>query len=392
MPAAHTDHKINKYFFLAIILLLGAFLFFSVVEFFTAFLAAVMFYVLSRPSMEYLIKKKRWPKRWAAVMILFISLFIILLPICLLAWMLYNEAKLFMQNPDIVVNTLRGVETSVNARFNIKLFSDANISEIQSFATRAVTGLLNQGLNFVATITMAYFFLYFMLININRMEAAIVFFLPFKKSKIYLFGQELVSQTFSNAVGLPLIAAAQGLCGLVAYLIGGLPQAGFWAIITGFASILPVVGTAVIWIPAGIYMIVTGHTQSGIFIMVWGLLILGTADNVIRFLLARRMADTHPIVTVLGVIAGLKYFGLPGLIFGPLLISYFIILLKIYYLEYQNETPPVKRNKNMPVRFNLPFLGSKPSKKPQKNDASDRSNHPGAGPGLPTGQRHPEQE
>ena len=97
--------------------------------------------------------------------------------------------------------------------------------------------------------------------------AAIVFFLPFKKSKIYLFGSELVSQTFSNAVGVPLIAVAQGLCGWAAYLISGLPQAGFWAIITGFASIIPIVGTAIIWVPAGVYMIVVGHPQAGIFIL-----------------------------------------------------------------------------------------------------------------------------
>ena len=387
MPATHTDHKINKYFFLAIILLLGVFLFFSLVEFFTAFLASVMFYVLTRPFMEYLIKKRRWPKRWAAVTVIFISLFVILLPISLLAWMLYTKAKLFMQDPDIIINTLRTIETSINAKFNVKIFSESSISGIQSVATGAVTSILNQGLNFVATITMAYFFFYFMLININRMEAAIVFFLPFKKSKIYMFGQELVSQTFSNAVGVPAIAVVQGICGLVAYLIAGLPQAGFWAIITGFASIIPVIGTAIVWIPAGVYLIVTGHTQSGIFVMVWGALILGSADNVVRFLLAKRMADTHPIITVLGVVAGLKYFGLTGLIFGPLLISYFIILLKIYYLEYQNETPPVRRSKNMPVRFNLPFLGNKPSKKPQKNDASDRSNQPGAGPGVHPGQR-----
>ena len=363
MPATHTDHKINKYFFLAIILLLGVFLFFSLVEFFTAFLAAVMFYVLSRPFMEYLIKRKRWPKRWAAVAILFLSLFIILLPVSLLVWMLYSKARLFLQDPNLIINTLHNIETSVNAKFNIKLFSDANIADIQSYITRAITGILNQGLNFVGAISMTYFFLYFMLININRMEAAIVFFLPFQRSKIELFGHELVSQTFSNAVGVPLIAVAQGLCGLAAYLIAGLPQAGFWAIITGFASIIPIVGTAIVWVPAGIYMIAVGHTQWGIFILGWGAVILGSADNVIRFLLARRMADTHPVITVLGVIAGLKYFGLPGLIFGPLLISYFVILLKIYYLEYQSATPAVKRKKNIPVRFNLPFLGNKPTKK-----------------------------
>ena len=390
MPAIHTDHKINKYFFLAIILLLGVFLFFSLVEFFTAFLAAVMFYVLSRPTMEYLIKKRRWRKRWAAVTILFLSLFIILLPVSLLTWMLYSKARLFMQDPDIILNTLRTLETSINTRFNIKLFSEANISDIQSLATNAITGILNQGLNFVATISMTYFFLYFMLININRMEAAIVFFLPFKKNKIYMFGSELVSQTFGNAVGVPLIAVAQGICGLAAYLIGGLPEAGFWAILTGFASIIPVVGTAVVWVPAGVYMLVTGHTQSGLFILIWGAIVLGSADNVIRFLLAKRMADTHPVITVLGVIAGLKYFGLPGLIFGPLLISYFVILLKIYYTEYQSESSLARKKKIIPVRLNLPFLGNKPLKKPLKNDATDRSNQPGAGTGVHTGQRGPE--
>ena len=363
MPAVPSDHKINKYFFLAIIILFGAFLFFSLVEFFTAFLGAVMFYVLGRPFMEYLIKKKNWGKRWAAVAILLVSLVIIMLPLFGLVWMLYGEARRFLQDPNIIINTLRTVDSNASAKFHIKLLTESNINEIQSFATRAVTGILNQGLNFVGTISMMYFFLYFMLIYINRMEAAIVFFLPFKRSKIYLFGRELVSQTFSNAVGVPLIALAQGLCGLAAYLIGGLPQAGFWAIITGFASIIPVLGTAIVWVPAGVYMIVVGHTQWGIFILAWGAAILGTVDNVIRFLLARRMADTHPVITVLGVIIGLKYFGIPGLIFGPLLISYFVILLKIYYLEYQSETPAVRRKKNIPVRFNLPFIGAKPSKK-----------------------------
>ncbi len=363
MATSHSDHKINRYFFLAIILLLGVFLFFSLIEFFSAFLAAVMFYVLSKNGMEYLIKKRSWKKSWAAVLIIIVTFFIIMLPISVMGIMIYNKAKLFLDDPNVLMKTLTSLEKNINHRLGIKIFSEKNIAGIQSFATSAVTSILNQGLNIVGTITMMYFFLYFLLININRMEAAIVFFLPFKRSKIEIFGKELVSQTFSNAVGVPLIAVAQGICAYISFLIVGLPEAGFWSVITGFASIIPVVGTGLVWVPVSIYLFATGQTWQGFFILVWGAAILGSVDNVIRFLLAKKMADTHPVVTVLGVIIGLKFFGLPGLIFGPLLISYFVILLKIYYLEYQTETPVIKRKKSIPVRFNLPFLGGKPVKK-----------------------------
>jgi len=75
------------------------------------------------------------------------------------------------------------------------------------------------------------------------------------------------------------------------------------------------------------------------------------------------MADVHPIITVLGVIMGLKYFGISGIVFGPVLISYFLILLKMYYVEYQHGYPVIKSRRAAPVRFNLPFLVTGKKKK-----------------------------
>ncbi len=357
-----SDHKINKYFFLGIILIFAFFLLYSMIEFFTAFLASVMLYVLSKPALEYLLKRKGWSKTWAAVLIIIISVIIILAPLTLFASMVYNKISAFVNNPDIILNTLKSFDQQLSSRFGIRLLSNTNMAKIQTTSTNLMSEVLNNSLNFFTTISMMYFFLYFMLMNVNRMEAAVVFYLPFPRSKIELFGRELVAQTFSNAVGVPLIAVVQGLCGFAAYKITGLPEAGFWAVVTGFASIIPIVGTALVWVPAAIYQLATSHAWEGIFIIGWGAIILGSADNVVRFLLAKKMADTHPIVTVLGVIMGLKYFQIPGLIFGPLLISYFIILLKIYYWEYQTISPVVKRKKARPLRFNLPFLG------PEKKD------------------------
>jgi len=348
-------YKINRYFFLAVIIFFAGFLLFSLKAFFTAFLAAIMFYVLSKQPVSWLIKKG-WKKSTAAILIIIVSFFIILLPISLMATMLYKKLIRLTTNTDDIIAPLKALDIELQARFHFALLSEKNISGVQSFLADFVSSVLNQGLNLLSSISMMYFFLYFMIVNIGKMEAAIVFYLPFNRQKIELFGHELRAQTFSNAVGVPLIAVVQGLFAFFAYFMVGLQEPGFWAVLTGFSSVIPIVGTGLIWVPVSIYLLAGGETWQGVFIIVWGAAVLGILDNVVRFLLAKKMADIHPIVTVLGVIMGLQYFGITGLIFGPLIISYFIILCKIYYLEYQPHLSSPKQPKAISTKFKLPFL------------------------------------
>ena len=359
------DYKVNRYFFLAIILLFAFFLLYSLGQFFTAFLSAVIFYVLSKPFTEWLIKKKGWKKGNAAIVVIIISFFIILLPITVLVTLVFNKVSHVAANPADIIASIKNFGVIIQEKTGFELITDQNLASMQTYATTLLSGILNQGLGFFSTILMLYFFLYFMIQNINRMEASILLYLPFKRDKIKLFGNELVAQTFSHAGGIPLIAVAQGELGFIAYPITGVNEAGFWAVITGFCSIIPIVGGGLVWVPIVIFHFASGHTWQGVFVLVWAALLMGSIDNVIRFVLAKRMADVHPIVTVLGVIMGLKYFGFIGLIFGPVLISYFIILLKIYYLEYQ-KPKLVKRSepRQLVPSYMQPFLGVKKSKKP----------------------------
>lgn len=351
------DHKVNRYIFLGAILVLALFLVYSLMAFFTAFLGAIMFYVLSKSPVEWLVNRCNWRKSWAAFLIIITSFFIILLPISLLGAMMYRKISLIAVNFTTVTEPLSHIDALLQEKFHFTLLSDKNIAQLQTLVTDFVSSALNQGLNLFSAIVMMYFFLYFMITNTGRMEAAIVFYLPFKRSQIAMFGAELRAQTMSNAVGVPLIAVVQGVVAYIAFFITGMNEPGFWAVVTGFASVIPIVGTGLVWVPAGIYMLVIGQTWQGVFILIWGGIVLSSMDNVVRFLLAKKMADVHPIVTVLGVIIGLHYFGITGLIFGPLLISYFIILLRIYYQEYQ----PQKRRRRTTTtqRFNLPFLGKR---------------------------------
>ncbi|KAF0242668.1 MAG: hypothetical protein FD183_289 [Chitinophagaceae bacterium] len=350
------DLKINRYFFLATILLIAAFIIVSLSAFTTAFLAAIMFYVLSKHPVEYLVKKRNWSKNAAAILVIVISFFIILLPISMLVGMLYKKALTVSQNTNLILEPLKHLDAQVRDQYHFTLLSQKNLAQVQGLITDFLSSLLNQGLNLLSSIAMMYFFLYFMIININRMEAAIILYLPFKREKIIIFGDELKAQTISNAVGVPLIAVAQGFFAYVAFFVTGVHESGFWAVLTGFASIIPIVGTGLVWVPIGIYQLANGQSWQGIAVLVWGLIFLGSVDNVIRFMLAKKMADVHPIVTVLGVIMGLQYFGITGLIFGPLIISYFIILLKIYYAEYQKPAPPERKRKPISNPFKLPFM------------------------------------
>ena len=351
------DHKVNRYIFLGVILVFAIFLVYSLMAFFTAFLGAIMFYVLSKSPVEWLVSRCNWRRSWAALLVIITSFFIILLPISLLGAMMYQKISLVAVNFNAVTEPLSHIDELLQEEFHFTLLSDKNIAQLQTLVTDFVSSALNQGLNLFSAIVMMYFFLYFMITNTGRMEAAIVFYLPFKRSQIAMFGTELRAQTMSNAVGVPLIAVVQGVVAYIAFMITGMNEPGFWAVVTGFASVIPIVGTGLVWVPAGIYMLVIGQTWQGIFILIWGGVVLSSMDNVVRFLLAKKMADVHPIVTVLGVIIGLHYFGITGLIFGPLLISYFIILLRIYYQEYQ---PQKRRRKTTTTqRFNLPFLGKR---------------------------------
>jgi len=125
-----------------------------------------------------------------------------------------------------------------------------------------------------------------------------------------------------------------GLLAGLGYWVFGLDEPWFWGAITGFMSFIPVVGTAAVWIPAGIYQLVNGETWQGWGILLFGLVIITNIDNVVRFALQKKFADVHPLITVLGVIVGLRWFGITGIVFGPLLISYFLLMIKMYREEF----------------------------------------------------------
>jgi predicted PurR-regulated permease PerM len=130
----------------------------------------------------------------------------------------------------------------------------------------------------------------------------------------------------------------QGVLAGIGFWIFNVQNPVIWGIVTGICSFIPFVGTMAAWVPIALLTFANGDINNGIGITLWGLIVIGLSDNVIRMILQKHLGDAHPLLTVFGVIVGLNMFGFLGLIFGPLIISLFLLLVKIYVKEFVPDT------------------------------------------------------
>jgi predicted PurR-regulated permease PerM len=337
------QNRIRQVFFIVIILLLGILLFLQLYSFVPAVLGAITLYVLMHRGMFYLTEKKKWRKGLAALLLMFISIIVILLPVGLLANMLSSKVNYAVQHSSELVEALKKVVHNTEEQFNITILSDANMNKLGEAIAQSLPKILGATFNTVTTIFFMYFILYFMLVNGRNMENALYEYIPLKDQNVKRLGKEVRMMVMSNAIGIPVIAFAQGLVGLVGYLVIGVKEPFFWFGVTCIAGMLPVIGAALAYIPLTIIFFANNQNWQGIAMMIYGFGIIGTVDNVLRFTFLKKIGNVHPLTTVFGVIIGLSLFGFFGLIFGPLLISLFMLLLKIYSSEFITKQRDITR-------------------------------------------------
>jgi predicted PurR-regulated permease PerM len=128
----------------------------------------------------------------------------------------------------------------------------------------------------------------------------------------------------------------QGTIAFFAYLALGVNDPGFWFVVTCIASMMPVVGAALAYVPVAILLFAAGMNIRGLIMLIYGFGVVSTVDSIFRFWLQKRIGNVHPMITAFGVILGLSLFGFIGLIFGPILISLFLLLIRIYSNEFSD--------------------------------------------------------
>jgi predicted PurR-regulated permease PerM len=185
------------------------------------------------------------------------------------------------------------------------------------------------------------FVLYYMLYNGRELERMLNRLIPLRQENINMLASETKKLVRANALGIPLISIIQGLTATLGYFIFGVNEWALWGFLTGVFAFFPVVGTMVIWVPLVLYTYAIGDTWHATGLLLYSVLVTGNVDYMARITLLKRMGDVHPVITILGVLVGLGLFGFIGLIFGPLLVNYIIVLFKIYMNEFIENAEPL---------------------------------------------------
>ena len=331
----------RKYSLITIILGLGLLLFLKMTPFMGGILGACTIYIMVRDQMLYLTQKKKIRKSVTAIILLIEAILCFLVPLSLAVWLLISKLQTVNVDTATFVDTITNLADWIRRKTEYDLLSKENISSIASILPGIGQFLMGGISSFAVNLFVLVFVLYFMLIGGTKMEQYIYELLPFSDSNKKHVMNEINMIVRANAIGIPLLAIIQGAIATLGYYLFDAPSALLFGFLTCFASIIPMVGPALVWFPIAVYMALIGNWVQAIGLAIYGGAVISQLDNLIRFIIQKKMADIHPLITVFGVVIGLSLFGFMGVIFGPLLLSLFFLFVDMFkrgYLDARGKT------------------------------------------------------
>ncbi len=201
--------------------------------------------------------------------------------------------------------------------------------DIVSWSSRQTFAALNGALGATLNLTIALFGAYYLLTSGERIWERVKPILPFDGDAAELLRMRFHRVTEAMLIGVVLTGAAQGALVGTAFLLLGFEHALFWGAVTAVVSILPVFGSAIVWFPATLMLLAQQRFAAAIGLAAFGLLLVSNVDNALRLVVYKRVSQIHPMVTLVGAFAGVRAFGVTGILLGPLVLSYAIELLRI---------------------------------------------------------------
>ncbi|MDY7394968.1 AI-2E family transporter [Aureibaculum sp. 2210JD6-5] len=333
----HISHKIiNQLFLLLVIICIAALILFEMIPYLSGVLGAITVYVLLRKPMKKLVKKG-WNPKLAAIVLLMLSVVCILLPVAGIVLMLGNKVSNVANNSERVINALKIQLEKIENYVGFDLNSQIDTSQVSSIVSSKLQSIAGGTFEIILAVFIMYFLLYYMLTNRRKLRESLYEYIPLDKANLKIIGEDVNVMVRSNALGIPLVAIAQGIVALIGFFIFGIENPIFWFVMVTIGSMIPFVGGLLGIVPAFILTYANGDVFQAWGILLYGVIIVGSTDNLIRLYVLKKLDNVHPLITLIGVIIGVPLFGFIGLIFGPLLLSLFLVVIKIYKKEYSEK-------------------------------------------------------
>jgi predicted PurR-regulated permease PerM len=342
--------------------LLTLVLFYRVVApFLMPVLVGLFIVVLFGGANERLVRRLRGRRRLAASISTSVVLLAVLAPAAVVGYLLVLEgAELLRRIGDFLGPG--GLEELVRGRVPWRLEPlfdrldelglGARLAEAASAGATWLTGQVGEVVGATAAVTVDAFLtvvtIFYFFVDGPRLVVKAMRLSPLENRYEREFFREFRNVSYAMVYVNVVTALAQGLLGALGFVLVGISQPLVWAGMMAFFSFVPLLGTGLVWVPASVLLALNGRPLAGLFLAGWGLLVIGSVDNVLRPLLAKGRMQLHPLLVFLTLFGGLTAFGPIGLLVGPLIGSLFTAMLRIWQRDFVPRLTPEHRRSVQP--------------------------------------------
>ena len=296
----------------------------AAMPFLTGLLGAPILAAVFAPLHERL--STRVPARWSAAIVLLVSMVAVLLPGVIVGVVLLTQAPAVIAGPD-TQRVIAEIGALRVGSFAVGTELAKASSQIATWLSREVVVVMGSATRLVVNLVIAFLGLYYLLLSGHQAGDAASRLLPFPAETVQHLRERFTGVTRATLLGIALTSLAQATIVGAAFAVVGLGHPVLWGVLTGIASILPIFGTSLVWLPGVVVLALDHRTGAAIVLAAIGVGIASNVDNVIRPIVYRRVSGMHPLTTLVGAFIGLEYFGLLGLLLGPLGLTYFFELV-----------------------------------------------------------------
>jgi predicted PurR-regulated permease PerM len=354
--------NLSKPFLIALVIITLVACYFVFKPFLTVIIIAVILVTIFYQPYEKLSKFLGDRKNLAALlMCLFLVILIILPTVKMVAYTAeksvdaYTETTAYFSNHSFsdVLKSSTAQKLHLNSLISDKYDSDVVKNVLLEFLQKSsnwmisgATSFLVGTTNFIVSLTLIILTMFFFFIDGKKMLENIMYLLPLKDRYNKEIFRKFKEVSYTTMISTFVVALAQGAVGAIGFAIVGFP-AFLAGVLVALLSLLPYVGSMIFYVPVGIYYLLVGQTWQGIFVLLWGMLVIGTIDNVIRAWMLKDKAQINPIFVVFSVLGGITLFGFWGVVLGPLVVAITATILHIYSMEFAPELDAVSEIKKV---------------------------------------------
>jgi len=369
IPAAIDPGRFRAVFLLLLVIGITLLFISMIRSFLIALLLGAIFSGLAQPAYRRVLGWVRGRRSIASGITLLLFVFVLLVPAAVFLGIVANQA---VQVSESVGPWISDIQRQINQPGGVNRlidqlpFSDTirpyqeqiaqKVGELAASIGEFVVGHLaaiTRGtVTFIFLLFVMLYAMFFFLKDGGRILKKILYYLPLSSRDENRMLERFVSVSRAVVKGTFLIGIVQGGLSGLSFAVVGLPAAAFWGTVMVVLSIIPGIGAALVWVPAGVYLLVTGHVGAAIGLILWNAIVVGTVDNLMRPWLVGRDTQMPDLLILLGTLGGIVLFGAAGVIIGPIVAALFITVWELYGEAFrailpEPELPDLARNETV---------------------------------------------